>query len=297
LTVDGTPYTLYCRQGQAADYVFTTSDTYIDPNNTAAGNIQRLLAKKFSPYNLTNKDITETTTSGITTGYQGGGFVDFPTKAGAFFRWGATGINTYHPTNPPGNISTWTQTTLSNYWETIKGTQETCPSGWRRPNDGVTNAAQATSATTNYLNNNIFNSEMRQSLYALPKNGEAKMNGTIVRAWGYYADGYFDRRPIVNGIGSSFGGNGAVATGGKDAAFIGNLFFNAANDNRSLFMPAAGYRHSDYGAVIRSGAYGYYLSSSATDFGTCWNLFLNHNEIMQEIDSRGGVYTVRCVKE
>ena len=301
LTVDGipTPYILYCRQGEAADYVFTQSDTYNDPDHTAATNILRLLAKKFSPYNLTDATLSESVTS-HQAGYQGGSFVDYPTKAGAFFQWGQSSNETYayHPAKPVGATSPWTTGNTSTYWDDMKTDHETCPDGWRRPNDGVTDALQTISnsntSTSDYTSNNIYLSEMRQSLYAVPKNGITQTTG---RALGYYADGYFDRRPIV--ASATGEANTAVSPDTKDVAYIGVLFFNAANGNRSLFAPAAGVRDS---RSSRSGSLGdsgfggkYWSSSSSMNNGISLTFYSIYTFMLTDLRSNG--FCVRCVAE
>ncbi|MDR0829054.1 MAG: fibrobacter succinogenes major paralogous domain-containing protein [Prevotellaceae bacterium] len=305
LTVGGTPYKLYCRQGEAADFVFTTTDDYNDPNHTATNPHPRSLAKKFSPYNLTGVELNETDKLAYSVGVRGGSFVNFPTKAGAFFQWAMPAGNNptyaYHPTQPATTVPWSAVYYTSVYWETISATQETCPNGWRRPNDGITNnmAVTPTNLTTNYTANNIYNSEMRQSLYAVPKNGTNSMTETTGRAYGYYADGYFDRRPIVTGLGSSPIDNCAVSCDTRNVAYWGILFFNAANGNRSLFMPTAGSRGVTDGTLSAVGSYGYYWSSSAKDTSVAWTLNFYHGGAVWNSDYLGRAtgLSVRCVSE
>jgi hypothetical protein len=309
LTVDGTLYTIYCRQGEAADYVFSTSDTYNDPNdNTTSGNdvVPRSLAKKFSPYNLTNTDITDGTNGGFHTGVAADGinykgkFVDYPTQAGAVFQWGIPTNDVkitfaYNPVNPAtGGAIGWSNNYYNTVWDNIKAAQETCPSGWRRPNDGSTSNLVAISATPNYINNNIYSSEMRQSLFALPKNGKNGMGETVGRAWGYYADGYFDRRPILHGLGTgNMNLNTAVSNSSKDVAYIGTLFFNAAN-NHSLFMPAAGWRNPN-GVLTNASIDGFYWSSSAEQNITGWCLTFGYSNAQLGATNKPSGMQVRCV--
>jgi hypothetical protein len=301
LTVDGQDYTLYCRQGEAADFVFTTEDTYNDPN-TGDISIPRTKARKFSPYNLTNMDISETTLSaatGVATAPDSykGKFVDFPTQAGAFFQWGMNDNITYayHPTQSAfGAVDGWSTNISIDYWDNIKDIQETCPSGWRRPNDGITDGAQAIAeGTDDYTANNIYNSEMRQSLYAVPKNGTAQMTETTGRAWGYYADGYFDRCLIVDSPGAN---KSTVSQDTKDIAYIGTLFFNSANDNRSLFMPVAGFYDHDLG-LYDAGQIGKYWSSSSAAPSNGLMLYVNNNYVYQYEVPRVHAVAVRCVAE
>ncbi|MDR1371631.1 MAG: hypothetical protein LBJ17_00690 [Dysgonamonadaceae bacterium] len=297
LNVGSTDYKIYCRQGHSADYVFSTTDTYIDPN--AGGDPHnREKAVKFSPYNLTNTDITDAINNSVKTGvatdgdYKGD-FVDYPTKAGAFFQWASNNRAT-HAFHPVKYLSQDIRISISSYWNSIEASHETCPSGWRRPNDGVTDNTQADNS------NNIDKSEMRQSLYAVPKSYPSSMGETTGRAWGYYADGYFDRRPIVNGISIDGGGaKSAVSNTTKDVAYIGALLFNAANGNRSLFMPAAGsLGGEDYGGAYYSGFSGYYWSSSTSaNTNNARVLLLKKNEVSIISDYRSAVNSVRCVRK
>jgi hypothetical protein len=301
LTIGGsTSYTIYCRQGEAADYVFTSED--IDKYYGST----RSKARKFSPYNLTNKEITEETDAGVSTGVATDGtnykgkFVDYPTKAGAFFQWaGKTNVGyAYHPTEPAGNVNGWVKDSPEAYWDALKATHETCPDGWRRPDDGSTSSVQAS-------NNNIDVSEMRQSLYAEPQDGGSNLanedvDGIPGCVWGYYADGYFDRRAIEESKGDHNTFSTAVSPTTKDAAYIGNLFFNDDNGNRSLFVPAAGLRSgSSNGALNGAGGSGYYWSSSssssASDYAYGWCLHIGQGGASQDTNTRYYGTSVRCV--
>jgi hypothetical protein len=292
LTVNGTPYKLFCRQGEAADFVFTTSNTYTDPSTN--GTLPRTLAKKFSPYNLTDALLDESGNP-HQAGYQGGSFVDYPTQAGAFFQWGMNDniIYAYHPTNPAtGAVSGWSNNYYTGgYWNTIQATQETCPDGWRRPDDG---------SIIDVSIGNISESEMRQSLFAIPKNLYDNMNEITGNAYGYYADGYFDRRHIV--ASATGKANSAVSRDTKDAAYIGMLFFNSANGNYSIFFPEGGVRGSSYGKL--EGASGTYWSSSAADYThSGWYFYFFYNNSQSYIINivadytRDGAFSVRCVSE
>jgi hypothetical protein len=237
-------------------------------------------------------------------GARGGRFVDFPTQAGAFFQWGMNVNKTYayHPTKPVGTPSGWSNDYYGNgvigYWNDIQAAQETCPSGWRRPNDGATNTAQlGTGSTSDYTVNIIYKSEMRQSLYAAPGNGAGTTGSGW--AWGYYADGYFDRRPIGISVGTNAVANTAVSVNTKDAAYIGTLFFNSANGNRSLFAPAAGIRNPEANYVLSySGDTGRYWSSSAQTNNNAWDLYCRSSDVRQyNYGTRGCGFSVRCVQE
>ncbi|MDR1372354.1 MAG: hypothetical protein LBJ17_04400, partial [Dysgonamonadaceae bacterium] len=288
---------LYIRQGEEADYVFRPEDTYIDPNAGTQG-ISRSLAKKFSPYNLTAPELPDGSPYYKDIDVNGGEFVKYPTQAGAFFQW-ASSVHprrAYHPTNPLGVPNNWETNYLGYFWNNLGATHETCPVNWRRPNDGITNKDQDNVySTSDYTANNIYKSEMRQSLYAKPKNGTDKITETAGRALGYYADGYFDRRAIVNGVGDSRLSNSAVSVSTKDVAYIGTLFFNAAS-GASLFMPAGGHR-SGLGQLYYSGNEGFYYNSSAFDSTSGGGLVLSKSEVYHISYNRPFGFAVRCVKE
>jgi hypothetical protein len=295
LTVDGTPYTIYCRQGEAADYVFNpTTDTYDDPSTTGTVEaLPRSLAKKFSPYNLTASDLTENSPYYGDIAPRGGSFVDYPTQAGALFQWaGGTSFErrAYHPTVT--TVSGWSPLYMGiNFWNTLGTTHETCPTNWRRPNDGAIDASQGAS-------NNIVVSEIRQSLFDAPKDGQNNLDETTGRGWGYYADGYFDRRPITTSKSNNL--NSAVSPNSKDVAYIGTLFFNATSKH-SLFMPAAGYRGTEQGALLNTGIIGSYWSSSGSETGeganNGWRLEFNNSRARQSSSIRSFGFAVRCVKD
>jgi hypothetical protein len=288
LKIGSTDYKIFCRQGEAADFVFTTSETY-------GSSVARIKAVQFSPYNLTATDLPEGSPYYKDIGNVNGGiFVDYPTKAGAFFQWASTihPLRAYHPTAAVSS-SDWSDIySIPGYWTSAsdpRQNNETCPSGFRRPNDGITDNAQTTS--------NISVSEMRQSLYAVPKEGTTQMTETTSCAWGYYADGYFERRQIT--ASATNRSNSAVSPATKDAAYIGTLFFNATS-GASLFTPAAGYRYFSDGTLRNSGSYGRYWSSSASSTNGGWILSFYYNTQSynyQSSDYRSNGFAVRCVSE
>jgi hypothetical protein len=85
-------------------------------------------------------------------------------------------------------------------------------------------------------------------------------------AWGYYADGFFDRRPIENARGGNARPSSAVAVTGNGVAYLGRLFFNplpaSERYNASLFFPATGYRNPENGSLTGAGSYGMYWSAT-----------------------------------
>lgn len=85
---------------------------------------------------------------------------------------------------------------------------------------------------------------------------EAKRHITF--AFGFYADGYFDRLPVIKKSEYSFG----VSVDNAQVAYRGILVYNKDNENASVFFPSAGRRASVSGQVEFSGSTGYYQSSS-----------------------------------
>ncbi|MDR1372164.1 MAG: hypothetical protein LBJ17_03410, partial [Dysgonamonadaceae bacterium] len=284
---------LYIRQGEEADYVFRKEDTY------GSSSTAREKAVKFSPYNLTAPELPDGSPYYKDIDVNGGEFVDYPTQMGAFFQF-ANNTNkrrAYHPiTDNFSSVWNNTYNDLAYYWESsptaLKTDHETCPVNWRRPNDGITDNAQGISS-----NGNIAVSEMRQSLYAVPKEGVISMTENTGCAWGYYADGYFDRRAIVSSVGVNNVSKSAVSVSTKDAAYIGTLFFNSTNGNRSLFAPAGGARVGNIGSLYYSGNYGFYWSSSSNSYETGWHLGFKKGVADQSSDTRSYGCAVRCVKE
>jgi hypothetical protein len=252
---------------------------------------KRDLAVKFSPYNLTNTSITESTVY-VNTGYQSGNFVKYPTQAGAFFQWtGTTGYErrAYHPTTTTSLGGNWSVNFPNAYWNTLGATHETCPNGFRRPTVG--------DITTAHTSQPASGSEYMQSLfYETLDNSNQNPNSDNYRYFGYYADGYFDRRPIVNAVGASAANNTAVSANTKDVAYIGILYTNPAT-NASLFVPAAGFRHFNNGTLTYSGDNGGYWTSSAYNGARIWGMYFRDGLAFQAHHERSYGFTVRCVQE
>jgi len=270
---------IYIRQGEDADYMMRPPD--------------RPLAKKFSPYNLTHSNMEK---------YKGGvnhydhpaiengrgAFTQYPTQIGAYLQY-ANGNNqrfAYHPVNPIGSITGWQDNYISGFWGgNLIYSYETCPKDWRRPNDGsITSAVGA--------GNNIQTSEMRQSLYDTPPDGAS--TNTDNAHFGYYADGFFDRRKIVaspNGTPSS-----AVSAGDHNIAYAGYLFFNPS-DNTSLFFPVCGKRAGTDGRLQSTGTYGAYWSTTAySDAAHAWALTFDNHTAGQSHIKKSEAISIRCVR-
>jgi len=286
----GTPvkaHKIFIRQGQGDDYVMLPTD-----------NARGIDAMKFSPFNLTKATPMNAPVSpmGSTSHADPPAiFVDYPSQAGAFFQWENSGsrlryawdASTISMTSPTWSaeygIKLWTGNTPP-----IALTNESCPVGYRRPNDGSTTALNTTGA--------VLGSEMRQSLFSTPP---ASTTSNIANSvWGWYADGFFDRRAIVNGQGTSPGAQSTVSVGKEEIAHVGRIYFNPTTQ-ASLFFPAAGFRLNTTGALNRSGGLGRYLSSSLAAIDYHWSLTneplgasLTYNTIFKST-----AVSVRCVRD
>lgn len=222
---NGNSQKIWLRQGHADDYLLNNADG-TRPNT-----------RKFSPYNLTAAELTDTSPS-FQLPINGGVFTAYPTQAGALFQFGSYYKRyAYNPANPNGSTSPWWKYTTSPF----EDAQETCPGGYRRPIGG-----------------NTYDSEMIQSLrFNTERLGNA--------AWGYYADGFFDRRtPGKSPTHSAYtqgSPDSAVAIGTKDVAYIGLLFYNEST-NASLFFPAPGMRDRESGYLTGPGSGGCYWTST-----------------------------------
>jgi hypothetical protein len=136
---------------------------------------------------------------------------------------------------------------------------------------------------------------MRQSLWLHPQSTatDNRQNST----WGYYADGFFDRRQITGGPGTSAGSLSTVSATNQQIAHIGNVFYNPAT-NASLFFPATGYRQSSIG-LNNAGWFGlYWTSSGPSSTNVAWYLTVNNIVVMQNsVGARSEGFPIRCIKD
>ena len=293
----GTPqkyHIIYIRQGEEADYL-------MHPNDNSRGSA----AIPFCAYNVTASDLTDDDelVEIIMPGRSNAVFTDYPTQAGAFFQWSEIppyGPLAYHPVKPV-TPTIWNDVPTGSFWNTIAGSSESCPPGYRRPNDGPTSTVAPNSTIPL-----IQNSEIRQSLYATPMTDNGYSNTNL--RWGFYADGYFDRRdhnnPFVSSPGqggSAMAANTAVSWQTRDVAYIGSLLFNpvagSPRENASLFIPAAGDRYSELGSHIEGGEASIILSSSAPNVTNMWYYVSSSFGAQQLSSTRKHALSLRCVPE
>jgi hypothetical protein len=297
---------IYLRQGEDPDFLMRYTDpinvsfasgSYVMPNRPAAA--------KFSPYNLTAPGGAFDAAVPL----RGAAFTEFPTQAGAFFQW-ASSNQTRFAWAPTGAVTgTWGSPVIAanTFWsppatDPQSLIHETCPriytlstgllASFKRPNDGSESVvvSNVTDASATQSNNNIINSEMRQSLYLNPRTARERVAYSSAgsnMAWGYYADGFFDRRTIT--------GNSTVSSSGN-VAYRGVLFFNPASDSQaSLFFPVPGDRTGG-GTLQSTGISGFYWSSSSIAITGSWQMDLSNIEVYQYDNGRGIGYSIRCVR-
>lgn len=280
---------IFLRQGHGDDYLVHPNDANQNP-----------YVRIFSPYNVKAVGLTNNmdyiqvykqgTTSGGTTSTT---FTEFPSQAGSLFRW-AGGVNNerraWHPTR--AYTDTWDEdarnTTVD--WASLAAEHETCPDGYRRPRYSGT----------------IDKSDPHQSLLTNPN----QLSENSV--YGYYADGYFDRRRIVSSLNENDVSDNLKKTtvnrSDMNVAYIGRLVFNnkkgSLRENASIFFPAAGYRLFTTGAITNSGQTGHYwLGTGYGEFekdDVNWfgyNIGINKERLNPKGYSyRAHAFPIRCIK-
>jgi len=272
----------FIRQGEGADFVMRSTDS--GPGTLASG---RPAAVKFMPYNLLDStgNIPANYNNAPSLATAAGRFTDYPTKAGYSSQY--YGTKFFAPDNPLNSVNGWpgNANQLSTYyWDQ---SWELCPAGFRRPTDG------SNPTTTYNSTGDVSGSEIRQSLWQNPPTGT--QSDTTNSTWGYYADGYFDRRQPTSALIS--GTNtasllSAVAPGTLDVAYIGRLFFNPIT-NASLFFPATGYREPNNGGIWNAGGRARYWTSTSYPRGSnttdAWFLYFysrtDNNSVSMGYDS------------
>lgn len=286
------PHLIFLRQGDNPDYLMA-------PGDANATGIRGTAAARFSPYNTTATTLTTQQYVQIAANRSNSKLTDYPSQAGAFFQWASIGNAryAYSPVVPTGMPASWVTASNPNFWALISGTFESCPTGYRRPNDG--------SITASALNDSpaqIAGSEIRQSLFGNPPLGTSGPSSPNVR-WGFYADGFFDRRAHNNPSYGNFGeANKAVSWQTADVGYIGALFYNpfVGSDRQyaSLFIPAAGSRLNNDGTLQEAGAATIILSSSAWNATDTWYPVISDPGTSVFFNStKASAFSLRCVRE
>ena len=292
-------FKMYLRHGEGADYVMRPEDAINSGGmSNPAGPGARPSAVRFSPYNLTDPNHnTELDFANMTTpatgliGPRGGAFVDYPTQAGYFFQFNFS-TRAFHPSSPY-TIANWGADIGPAVWSATR--DETCPIGWRRPDPVVLPPFSDDSDSALGLG-----SELRQSLWLNPQtgNGRTFTNNLDNTIFGYYADGFFDRREIVTPAGSNPHPASAVSIATHEVAYMGAVCFNPMT-NASLFLPITGLRHSD-GTLIRAGSVGRLSSAGVNNekaYTFTTTLIFDSLQHYLVTNSRLQGHIIRCVRE
>ncbi|MCD8103083.1 MAG: FimB/Mfa2 family fimbrial subunit [Alistipes sp.] len=255
----GTSHIIFIRQGEEADYILRAEDRV--GWMTARNNVRR-----FPPYNITSREWKAGWKSGgnslsdhsLVRTY-GGVFTDYPTQAGSYFQFSGSAdgdVWGYHPANPAagnnitGFISTYPST--ASFWTQIRSVHEVCPLGYRRPNAGVTSGYSPVSQ--------FLTAELGQSFFHDHLSNVDQFEDDYC-TWGFYADGFFDRRRLVDVGDGTDPFYGVYDTGAEyNIAYEGMLLWSPFT-GASLFFPAGGYR-SDTGALLSAGSEVTYWSNT-----------------------------------
>ena len=283
---------IWIRQGEGEDYLFSNDD----PTEPGSAIGIRTEAKRFSIYNLTAEilDVAPVDKPGAIPKVNPAIFTDYPSQAGAYFQWASNHApihrvawNPHTPSLPVTLTQNQWQLAASGYWNTLYATHESCPSGYRRPNDGLTDQRE--------YGNSVSVSELRQSLFAKPVTGVGYKETNTV--WGCYADGFFDRRLITKSPGPEI--REAVAFGTNDVAYIGRVFYNAIPGSdrygASIFFPATGFRNTFGDLTFEVNAGGYWSSSCEDGYGR--PLSIEKAAASPTKLSKAHGFSIRCVKE
>ncbi len=300
---------IFLRQGEGADYVMRPGDK--DDSGANVGDTDnRSSAGKFSPYNMTASAAQWAAANpggAAMTDYpqlavRGGTFTEYPSQGGAIFQGEALSAggdesdkrrayNHLSATMPTGISATAADYNAffnldeNKLWKAA--TNEICPTGWRRPHDG--NPSVLNPGTDGASGSNeIKGSELRQSLHLTPLITN-DVNGAVLNSvFGYFADGFFDRRTAASG---------AVDATSVNAGFRGRVFFNPYSYN-SIFLPCGGYRN--VGAISQVGSRAYYwCSTTFSSTNTPMSCIFVGDAIYGAPYSQGRQmsFSVRCVKE
>jgi len=196
---------------------------------------------------------------------KGGVFTDYPSQAGYYFSF-SQNRQAFAP-HWPSTIPTWTEESMKGIHTTYYNfdSLNVCPPGnnYRRPE-------------LRYLN---------KILYTHPKDGNG-IDANENSVWGYYADGFFDRREISNGS--------TVADATRNVAYTGRLFISPDN-NGSVFFPAAGYRSYNNGILTGRGTQVRVWTMQREDDSHAWHMAATQSATNLSHISRSYGFTVRCL--
>jgi len=206
--------------------------------------------------------------------------VHYPSQAGYIYQWGYSKTGStprpYHPVNPStGKPSDW----LADNSDPAYSLNNSCPSSYRVPDINDLALLLKSSNNENY-------------------------------SWGYYADGWFDRRLIVDALGKGAAEKSAVSLSNNNpanVAYAGKMVFDVKT-NASIFFPAVGYRRDNSNASLtgelnRAGNDGMYLASTKKDIvnddGNIYSLNFYKGGSMNSLTGWPKIYgySIRCVRQ
>ncbi len=285
---------IYVRQGEEPDYVMRPWDECKYPGATSQRYAMRLNAVKVTPYNLTDpKNETGGRIDRKTRGY---GFVQYPSQAGYYFQYGTTYA---FPVGEDNNTMPDQFANVANWSSAV----ETCPMGYRRPHDGLPPALIAINA------GKVDGSEVRQSFWLYPLDGHAQSDNSN-QYRGYLADGFFDRRPIKDGLSTFKPATLIRVSENNHHAYSGMIVYNPKT-LASVFIPEGGSCGTSFDTSSRmnnDGIFGGFWTKTSVGTAAAWLVNFGDNPVgttMTNVpvvfDNYSGNKTfgwsIRCIKD
>ncbi len=281
---------IFLRQGEGADYVMRPGDK--DGSGAAVAD-NRAYARRYLPYNLTASDSQWASSPvGAAVGtypqlaVRGATLVQYPTQGGGSFQGQASSDEWLR--RAFSSVFTDKIDNLAKYSgeETYDAAaNEICPAGYRRVQDGPVGQ---------HATLEIAGSEMRQSIWLNPVVGVGTNAFDLGNsAWGYYADGFFDRRKMADKT-TVVADDAVVMASTHEAACKGRIFFNPETQ-ASLFFPAAGYRTT--AAFQKVGVATYYWAGTTTTAKNMACLYISNTRACPYSQDRGYSWSIRCVRD
>lgn len=309
-------HNIYVRQGEAPDYLMRPWDASTTPKNKTTGATlrpnefpsgTRPKAAKIGVYNLTDPEPEATMNANayINRDTRGYTFTQYPSQGGYYFPFSGTCAVDPRFT---GSKLLLSSTQVPSYSTTKWSTDwESCPKGYRRPNDGNPRKIFDSNYNPIWYDDDIKNSELRQSLWLFPLH-KAERSDFSNQLTGYLADGYFDRHEITTIEATQAaikGTKGIVRTGTTDIAFRGYLLFNPLN-YASIFLPFSGFYNAGSNlTIVYRGGEGYFMTKTP-DEARPWLVAFGYISIggaaSYVFDNYSGTsqyscYSIRCIKD
>lgn len=281
---------IFLRQGEGADYIMRPGDK--DGSGAAVAD-DRAYARRFLPYNLTaSASQWASAACGATydtypqLAVRGGTLVQYPSQGGAAFQGQASSDAWLR--RAFSSVYTDEITKIAKYSGEEAydaAANEICPAGYRRMQDGPVGE---------HATQKIPGSEMRQSVWLNPVEGVGTNAFDLGNsAWGYYADGFFDRRKMADKT-DVVAADAAVAAATHEAAYKGRIFFNPETQ-ASCFFPAAGYRTTK--GYQKAGTAAYYWSGTTVTAKNLSCLYISNTRACPYSQDRGYSWSMRCVRD